>query len=201
MGNGQPAAWLRGVVFDMDGTLVRQELDFEAIRREIGLPTGTPLLEALEALAEAERGSAWTILNRHEQSAAALAELIPGVTDFLDWLDGHGVRRAVLTRNSRSSAETVLARCGLTGFDPVVAREDGPFKPHPAGVWRACEAWGVPPDSVLMLGDYLYDIQAGRRAGSRTALLTHGRTWPFAAEADFVFSGFHEGAEALAGLE
>jgi phosphoglycolate phosphatase-like HAD superfamily hydrolase len=41
---------IRGVVFDLDGTLVSQELDFEAIRREIGLPTGTPLLEALRQL-------------------------------------------------------------------------------------------------------------------------------------------------------
>ena len=41
---------VRGVVFDLDGTLVVQELDFDAMRREIGLPPGTPLLEALEGM-------------------------------------------------------------------------------------------------------------------------------------------------------
>ena len=33
-GGGMGKSRLRGVVFDMDGTLVVQELDFEAIRRE-----------------------------------------------------------------------------------------------------------------------------------------------------------------------
>src|SRR3954453_3083841 len=92
---------LRGVVFDMDGTLIHQRLDFEAIRREIGLPTGTPLLEALEQLPPAERDRAWEGLDRHELTAAAGAEVLPGVAEFLAWLDDRGVRRAVLTRNSR----------------------------------------------------------------------------------------------------
>ena len=190
-------ARLRGVVFDMDGTLVVQELDFEAIRREIGLPTGTPLLEALEALPAAEQSRAWDVLDRHERRAAEAAALVPGVADFLAWLDDRGVRRAVLTRNSRASAELVLTRCELSAFDPVVAREDGPYKPHPAGIWRACEVWGVAPAEVLMLGDYLYDVQAGRRAGTRTALLTHGRQWPFAGEADFAFADFAEAVRVL----
>src|SRR4051812_41113486 len=151
-GGGMGNARLRGVVFDMDGTLVVQELDFEAIRREIGLPTGTPLLEALEALPAAEQGRAWDILDRHERRAAEAATLVPGVADFLAWLEDRGVRRGVLTHNSRASAGLVLARCGLSAFDPVVAREDGPYKPHPAGIWRACEVWGVAPVEVLMLG-------------------------------------------------
>jgi len=32
-----------GVVFDMDGTLIAQAIDFDAIRRELGLPFGTAL--------------------------------------------------------------------------------------------------------------------------------------------------------------
>ena len=46
---------VRGIIFDMDGTLIVQELDFAAMRREIGLPPDTPLLEALAAMSEAER--------------------------------------------------------------------------------------------------------------------------------------------------
>ena len=61
---------IRGVVFDLDGTLVSQELDFEAIRHDMGLPTGTPLLEALDQMAPAERDRAARILDQHEQSAA-----------------------------------------------------------------------------------------------------------------------------------
>ena len=50
-----------------------------------------------------------------------------------------------------------------------------------------------------MVGDYLYDIQAGRNAGMRTALVTHGRKWPFADQADLVFPSFEEIPDALHG--
>jgi HAD superfamily hydrolase (TIGR01509 family) len=201
--NGAPPgrSRVRGVVFDMDGTLVHQALDFEAIRREIGLPPGTPLLEALEQLPPPKRAAAWDALDRHEQAAAGAAEVLPGVREFLDWLGERRVRRAVLTRNSRASAEAVLSRCGLADlFDPVVSRDDAPYKPQPEGVWRICAAWGLAPSEVLVVGDYVYDLRAGRRAGALTALITHGRDWPFAGEADLVFTDFAEGMEKLGRL-
>jgi HAD superfamily hydrolase (TIGR01549 family) len=191
------AARLRGVVFDLDGTLVHAAIDFAAIRRELGLPEGTPLLEALARMPAGDRAAAERVIDRHETAAAATAEAVPGVADFLAWLDGRGVRRAVFTRNSRASAEAVLARCGLAAFDPVITRDDAPFKPQPQGIWQICAAWGLAPAEVLMLGDYLYDVRAGRNAGARTALLTHGRTWPFAAEAEFVFADYAEGIGVL----
>jgi HAD superfamily hydrolase (TIGR01549 family) len=182
---------LRGVVFDLDGTLVRQELDFEAIRREIGLPPDTPLLEALERMTVAERDRAGQILDVHEQAAALRAALFPGVAEVLEWLDGQGLRRGLLSRNSRRAVEVVLGRCGLR-FDPALAREDAPFKPNPHGLHLICDTWRVEPAAVLMVGDYLYDLQAGRSAGTRTALLTHGREWPFANLADWTLATFAE---------
>jgi HAD superfamily hydrolase (TIGR01549 family) len=182
---------IRGVVFDLDGTLVAQEIDFEAIRRELGVPSGTPLLELLHQLPEPRRSAAWEIVDRHERNAAARTELQLGVAEFLAWLDARQIRRAVLSRNSRRSVETALQRVGLA-FDPVVAREDAPFKPNPQGLWQICEAWQIVPADVLMVGDYIYDLQAGRNAGTKTALVTHGRDWHFAHLADVTFPNFRE---------
>jgi HAD superfamily hydrolase (TIGR01549 family) len=196
---GEPGP-IRGVVFDLDGTLIHQALDFEEIRLEIGLPPGTPLLEAMEQLPLPERDRAWAILDRHELSAATAAEVLPGVREFLAWLDERGMRRAVLTRNSRAAAGAALARCRLTGFNPVISRDDAPFKPQPDGLLNICVAWGLRPTAVMMIGDYLYDIQVGRRAGTRTALVTHGRIWPFAGQADLVFADFVEGMAKLGNI-
>lgn len=175
---------LRGIVFDLDGTLVHQELDFEAMRREIGVPSGTPLLETLAALPAAEQSRAWQILDDHERRAADRAEAFPGVPDLLTGLARRGLRLGLLSRNSRRSVETVLSRCGLA-LDPALAREDAPHKPDPAGLLRICATWGIAPAEVLMVGDYIYDLQTGRNAGTRTALVTHGKTWEFAHLADW----------------
>jgi len=129
-------------------------------------------------LPDADRATAWAVLDRHEQTAAATADVLPGVLDFLAWLDTRGVRQAVLTRNSRRRRPRSCAGAALTTFDPIVTRDDAPFKPQPEGIWRICKTWGVAPGEVLMLGDYLYDVQVGRNAGARTALLTHAGIGP-----------------------
>jgi HAD superfamily hydrolase (TIGR01509 family) len=190
------AAPVRGVIFDLDGTLVTVPLDFEAMRREIGLPPGTPLLEAVEGMGGPEKTAALEVLARHECAAAHSATVNPGVAEFLDWLTARSVPRAILTRNRRDAVTLTLARCGLA-FDLVLAREDAPYKPSPEGLWQICARWQLRPDEVLMIGDYLYDLQVGRNAGTRTALVTHGRSLPFAHLADFVFPSFEEMPEAL----
>jgi len=189
---------LRGVVFDLDGTLVSQELDFPAIREEIGLPVGQPLLEALEQMTGNELERALAIIDRHERTAATTAKLLPGVREFTLWLEKQGVRQAVLSRNSRRSVQEVLQRWELA-FDPIVAREDAPYKPDPGGIIQICSRWGVVPSDVAMIGDFLYDIEAGRRAGARTALITHGRDLPFAHLADVTFPNFEELPDLLRG--
>ena len=45
----------RAVIFDLDGTLTEPVLDFDAMRAEIGLPEGVPILEQLDG---ARRGGA-----------------------------------------------------------------------------------------------------------------------------------------------
>jgi HAD superfamily hydrolase (TIGR01549 family) len=182
---------IRGVVFDLDGTVVVERHDYEAIRRELGFPPGLPLLEEVEKLPPPRRTLARQVLLKHEQAAADQASLNPGVRAFLDRLDRHRIRRGLLTRNTRATAEAVLVRCGLR-FEPVVAREDAPFKPSPHGLWHICRVWGMEPTEVLMIGDYLYDLEAGRNAGTHTALVTHGRDLAFADLADLTFPSFEE---------
>lgn len=182
---------VRGVVFDMDGTLVSQELDFDAIRVEIGIPAGMPLLEAIAFFDDDRKRVADDILEKHERRAAEQAQLYPGVQDFLNYLNSRGIPQALLTRNSRWSAEMVLSRHGLR-FHPVWSRDDGPPKPQPHGIWHICATWQIDPADVLMIGDYIHDVEAGRNAGTKTALITHGRNWPFAHLADVTFPNFRE---------
>ncbi len=164
-----------GLIFDLDGTLVDSGLDFELMRQEMGLPPQQPILEALDRLAEPQRSECWAILERHERAGAERATLMPGVIELFEELERRKLRRAVFTRNGRRATLHTLARLGLT-FDMIVAREDAPPKPDPTGIWRICESWKVSPGEVAMVGDYLFDIEAGRRAGARTVCYASRRT-------------------------
>ena len=189
---------LQGIIFDMDGTLVDSGLDFDAIRRDIGLPEKHPILEGVEAIPEGpERDRALEILHRHEYDGALRATPFPGVAELLDRLEQLELRRGVLTRNSRVSANTTLDRLGWQ-FDTVLTREDAPAKPDPTGVLAICRDWNLAPADVLFVGDYLFDLQAGHNAGTRAVLFvpdlaTRPEALPeWSDEADWVVGGFDE---------
>lgn len=172
-------------MFDMDGTLVRSELDFDAIAAEVGVPRDVPLLEAVRRLPPARQAEAEQVLLRHEHAAARACELLPGAVELLDALARWGMPAGLLTRNCRACVDIVVGRHALR-LDPLLAREDAPAKPAPDGILLAARRWGVPPSEVLMVGDYVFDVRAGRAAGSLTALLTEGVARPFDDEADYL---------------
>ncbi|NLX20985.1 MAG: HAD family hydrolase [Phycisphaerae bacterium] len=190
-GNGRGDA---AVFFDMDGTLTKPCFDFDAIRREIGLPKEPwmPILEALELMPADERRRAEAILLRHEAEAAETCDLWEDAVEVVSRLRGAGLRTALLTRNSRQSAERVLARHGLS-FPIVHTREDGPIKPAPDPVLAVCRQLDVPPAKTWVVGDYLFDLQSGNAAGARTVLMIGDAPRPvYADQADFVIRRLSE---------
>ena len=186
---------IRGVLFDMDGVVVHQRLDFLAIKREIFGNTEGFILERMEGLPDAERRRAEAILERHETAAAMTAEPMDGIQPFLAWMETRQLRRGLVTRNSRKSVELVLGRLGLR-FDAVVTREDAPPKPAPDPVWLACRRMNVEPADVLFVGDYEFDMVSGRRAGTRTVLL-RSTTMTESANADYSVASLAELRERL----
>jgi phosphoglycolate phosphatase len=183
---------IRGVVYDLDGTLVDSGLDFPAMRREMGLPEGVPILEALSEIPQGERlENCLQILRRHEDEAAERAMLMPGAAELVSNLAAKSIPQAIFTRNSRRCSARMLERVGLS-FAWILCREDGPPKPHPAGLLKLCGIWKVDPADMLFVGDFLHDINAGRAAGVRTVLFAPGNLPHYAPLADFCVSSFAE---------
>lgn len=177
-----------GVIFDLDGTLTRPHFDFDRIRAEIGLPAAsrTPILEALEQMDAHARARAVAILERHEHEAAHASQLHDGAIEVIQTLRSRRIPVGILTRNSRTCTQIVIDRHGME-LDCVHTREDGPVKPAPDAILAMCRRWGVLPRRAWMVGDYLFDIQAGRAAGTRTVLMIGDGPVPsFADQADHV---------------
>jgi HAD superfamily hydrolase (TIGR01509 family) len=174
-----------GVIFDMDGTLVLSDLDFARIRAEAEVPEEQSVLDYLETAPEKKRRKAERVLRTHERRAARDCSLHPDVPRLLAVLREEGFRLGLLTRNCRDSVTEVLNRFDLR-FDCCLSREDAPPKPAPAPVRKMARMWDLRPEETMVVGDYIFDLHAGREAGAVTVLIRSERNTHFAEEADIV---------------
>ena len=165
---------VRAVLFDFDGTLTLPgAIDFEAMRSAVGCPPGRSILGYLESIADpVRRNEAEEAVDAIELEAADRAREQPGAAALLAHLRRTGFKTGILTRNSRASIERSMSR--MTGvsagdFDLIITRDDDPaVKPSPEGVLAACGRFGLAPAQVMVVGDYVYDVEAGRAAGAVT---------------------------------
>jgi hydrogenase expression/formation protein HypE len=175
---------IRAVLFDFDGTLTQPEaIDFAVLRNKLGCPRNIAILEYIAGLdSEEARSHAWQELEDFELLAARASMPNAGAEDLVHLLRERGIERGILSRNSTSSIREAMknfTRISLGDFSVVLSRENpGRPKPHPDGVHDAARLLGVPTSQLLVVGDFVFDIEAGRAAGAPTAFLTNGKATP-----------------------
>jgi len=190
---------IKAILFDFDGTLtVPGLIDFLAIKKAIQCPDNSTILEFIAGLPAGEkRKKALGILEEYEELAANKAKPNESAEEVVCFLKKKKIKLGILTRNSLQSLKTALksfTKTSLRDFAVVITREHAlKLKPHPDGVLEACRRFGIAPRELAVVGDYIYDIQAGQSAGALTVFLESGHTtkWP-APPADFTIRGLNE---------
>ena len=185
---------LRGVVFDLDGTLTVPNLDFKVMYERCGVPQNEDILEAIAAMPDAEAATAAAIVEEMEEEGRRTLELTPGAREFAEWLARQGIPTALVTRNTRATIDHLHATLwkGLPPFSPAISRDDTyEPKPHPAALEAILKTWEIAdPAEVVMVGDSpANDVVFGKKAGVATALVDSGRR--------FTEGGSDEGADVV----
>jgi HAD superfamily hydrolase (TIGR01509 family) len=181
---------LRGIIFDVDGTLADSVGFFYEIALEVlelaGVPPvpkervyelmrvgdSAPLEKlfpsdyphpavALKQIVDS-RMDEWMRRYHHE------TEAIPGSLELLHDLHANGLRLGIATSSGR--ALPFLDRWGVRHlFGGIVGREDVEIrKPHPEPVLKCLGHLGLDPHEAVYIGDSPIDIRAGKAAGSYT---------------------------------
>ena len=173
---------IRHWVFDMDGTLTVAVHDFAAIREALGIPPEHDILTHLAALPADVAAAKHAWLLEHERDLAVASRPAVGAVELVRELAGRGYRLGILTRNARELAHITLKAIGIAdcfAAEDVLGRDEAPPKPHPGGLLKLAEAWQVAPSAMAMVGDYRFDLDCGRAAGTHTVLVNlPDNPWP-----------------------
>ncbi|KAL4388375.1 hypothetical protein GQ457_09G022440 [Hibiscus cannabinus] len=173
---------LRGVVFDMDGTLTVPVIDFAAMYRAVlgddeykrikaENPSGIDILHHIENWSPDKQREAYQIIADFEKQGLDRLQIMPGAAELCGFLDAKKIRRGLITRNVKEAVDLFHQRFGMM-FSPALSREFRPYKPNPAPLLHICSTWDIEPNEVMMVGDSLKDdVACGKQAGAVTCLL------------------------------
>jgi 2-phosphoglycolate phosphatase len=194
MSRGLPSI-IKGVLFDLDGTLLDSAPDLYAALlaqcEEEGVepPPYAPVRQvvsrgarAVIRCAFAERGESAVealvprYLTLYQKMMAQQTATFDGVDDLLARLEASGLSWGIVTNKAAFLTDDLVRRIGWdTRASAVVSGDTLPVKkPDPAPVLLACEQSGLIPAHAVFVGDDPRDVQAGAAAGLFTVAVTWG---------------------------
>lgn len=154
---------LKGIIFDLDGTVVDVPYNWNQIKKELKTQ-GEPILYFLSSLKEPERSAKWKLLEKYENEATLRAVLKEGIQEFLDFLAQAGIKKALVTNNSRKNVSYLLDKFNLK-FECIISRESGLWKPSGVPLFAALKKLEIKREESCVIGDSHFDIQAAADAG------------------------------------
>lgn len=186
---------VRGVLFDLDGTLIDSRQDLATavnlLRAEYGaaplsLETVTSFIGdgarnlVRRALADLPDIDVDVALPRFKQLYAAhmtdATQCYPGTHATLEAVRAAGIRCAVITNKPEAATRSLLAHFALLPLmDMVIGGDTLPvMKPDPQALLYVAASWQLQPSQLIMVGDHYTDISAAHRAGMRAVYLRSG---------------------------
>jgi HAD superfamily hydrolase (TIGR01549 family) len=150
---------------------------FALMRTALQIPKSVDILGHIHSLPESEQEAAHEAIKQIERDAMVKQTPQPGLVELMTYLDSRGLPKGILTRNFDAPVTHLLEKfLPEAVFEPIITRSFHPPKPRPEGIWHIVEKWGMGVGAegakgVIMVGDSLDDMTAGRLAGAATVLL------------------------------
>jgi 2-phosphoglycolate phosphatase len=189
-------ARIRGVLFDLDGTLIDSAPDLAGaanrLRAEHGMAP-LPLAQLRPMVGSGARGMVGVafgvapgeprfeplrdaFLAHYEAGLLEKTHPFDGVDAMLSALEAAGIPWGIVTNKATRFTTPIVAGLGLVQRAAVVVCGDttSRSKPHPEPLWHAARAMGLAPGDVVYVGDDLRDAQAAQAAGMAMVVATWG---------------------------
>jgi phosphoglycolate phosphatase-like HAD superfamily hydrolase len=104
---------IKGIVFDMDGTLTEPVLDFKELRQNLAIPQGVDILQYISNRpTQSETDEMYSKLLEFEARGASDLRLQKGAKELLRLAAKCQVKRALVTRNTQNGIEVFLNKLG-----------------------------------------------------------------------------------------
>ena len=179
---------VKAVVFDLDGTIVKFNLDYRSARAEViqflsnhGFPASVfsmnesvfEMLKKVEILVQNQHSNkkfselkkdVLAIMEKHEAEGAKTTELLPGALETLQALKKMKLKLGLFTINGQRTTNQIMSTFRLKPFfKAVVTRDSVPkVKPNPVHLQTVLKKLKAKPEETIVVGDSKLDMMTAR---------------------------------------
>ena len=166
------------IIFDLDGTLINLNLDFEELNSKIlallnlNKKSG-PLLDTIihETMNNKNlREKIWILVDKVELENIEQLEVFPETIAVLNDLQKQGYGLALVTLQGRKATQKILHKLEIFDFfNPIFTREDSHKRSRQ--IELVIKSLNIPKDQILMVGDRLNDVKASKEVDVNCILI------------------------------
>lgn len=186
----------KGVLFDLDGTLLDTADDLGAALNHVLEQHELPTVSEKQYRDEASNGAnallslgfgdhlekfdlqelRQMLLDYYERNIAEYTKLFTGVVELIRHIEINNIPWGIVTNKPGFLTEPLVSQFELFSSAGSVVSGDtlSVAKPHPDPLLHAAQALGVEANSILYVGDAERDIDAGQRARMTTCIASWG---------------------------
>lgn len=163
---------IRGIIFDLDGTLIQLPINYEIIQIKLKELFHTseklsPLIPTIIKLSKNDSNKineSFDLICKEEILASKNLKIMDNAVDILKFLKSKNLILCLVTMQCESALEKILQHMNVSDlFDSVISRDENYDRFEQ--IQKSLKNISISPSEVLVVGDRIHDIESAKKAG------------------------------------
>lgn len=174
---------IRGIIFDLDGTLVRLPIRYDLVQNNLKKIFNTqdefkPLIVSIISHAKGDSSKineAFESICKEESRATDELEIIENAFDVLEFFKSKKLKLGLVTMQCRKAVERVISKVDqLSVFSSVISRDESYDRKEQ--IEKMLKSLQLASDDALVVGDRIHDIVSAKKVGCRAILVNREKS-------------------------
>jgi len=177
---------IKGIIFDLDGTLVRLPIRYEIIFEKLQNLFDTqdefkPLIPTILEKANNDielLQQAFDLICEEETLAANNFEVIDSAIYVLNFFKNRNYSLSLVTMQCMKAAKLVFDKMQISElFSSIITRDDS--NQRSTQIKKSVEMLSLSPDKVIVIGDRIHDVKSAKQVGCSAILFNKDKLHSF----------------------
>ncbi len=168
---------IKGIIFDLDGTLVRLPIQYDIIFEKLRNLFDTkdefkPLIPTILTKANNDMNliqQAFDLICDEETIAANNFEVIENAIEILDHFKNENFSLGLVTMQCKKAAKLVLDSMNISNYFSCILTRDDSYE-RTIQIKKSVEFLSLSPQEIVVIGDRIHDVNSAKQIGCSAIL-------------------------------